>query len=274
MTETAVKTKPIAKRLQVSVDKDLNTVTFGDTKIDISAGGKKVTVCAYDGIQMQTAAPAEAVKGTQFSVNEDHSEVILNGITIRKALNGGLIMAVPEDTVVISNIHAAKIAASAPKPIPVSKSSLKVGEKTKDGVYIGRFRNKKDGTESDWFAAGNDATGKSLFKKGRQKLSLTFKEAAAYAKNSKAHGHHDWMLPPGFDNRDGEPNILDAMYRNQQVIGGFKDIGRSPGWYWSSSPCYDFGVSARAQYFGDGFQRPHFKSGGLSVRLVRSVPVV
>lgn len=257
------KPKPVTKTLQVNIDRDVNTVSFGSTRIEIRENGK-VTIYAYDPIQTQAAAAeAQPVKGTQFSMNEDRSEVALNGITVRKAQEGHLILIVPKDT----DIHYMLDPARIPKqsPAPVTPSPLKAGQRTKDGIYIGRFRSK-DGTEKDWFAADRDIS------KRRKRLFVSFNEAADFAaQKAKYFGHRDWVLPPGFDHRQ-EPDILNALYRNEHVIG-FREMGYTPGWYWSSSNCHDR-VSARAQRLSDGYQLHHFKGTKMSARLVRSVPVV
>ncbi len=69
-----------------------------------------------------------------------------------------------------------------------------------------------------------------------------FNEAVQYAGTSTAHGHRDWMLPPGRNNR-GEPDVLGSMFniRSLGALEGTFDetsINRA-SWYWSSSPVID-----------------------------------
>jgi hypothetical protein len=139
------------------------------------------------------------------------------------------------------------------------------GEEMPDGTYyLGRFKGK-DGTEKDWFAAAGDEKDE----KGKR-LSLTFKQAAERARNSKAHGHDDWMVPTGWNDREGEPDILNAIFNNKAKIAGLDVTGSDPsGWYRSSSP-RSGGDYARVQRLSDGIQDFDIKSFGLSVRLVRS----
>ena len=144
-----------------------------------------------------------------------------------------------------------------------------VGDEMPDGTfYLGRFQSK-DGTQKDWFAAAEDAQDGN-----GKRLSLNFNEAAEYARNSKAHGHDDWMVPPGYYDGKGEPDILNALFNNKAKIGGFDETGSNPsGWYWSSSPYYFNDVYARIQRFSDGDQFNDLKRYGLSVRFVRSLTI-
>ena len=144
----------------------------------------------------------------------------------------------------------------------------KAGDRMEDGTfYLGRFKSK-DGTTKDWFAAANDAQDGS----GRR-LSLSFNGAAEYAGNSKAHGHDDWMVPPGYNDRNGQPDVLNAIFNNKAKIGGFDVSGSYPnGWYWSSSPGILDG-SARCQRLSDGYQYYDNRRDGLSVRPVRSLTI-
>jgi hypothetical protein len=141
--------------------------------------------------------------------------------------------------------------------------ALEVGQKMADGTfYLGRFASK-DGTQKDWFAAAEDA------KDGNgNRLSLTFNKATKYAKKSKAHGHDDWLAPPAY-NDSKDPDILNELFNNKAKIGGFDET--SSGWYWSSSPINVF--NARCQRLSDGDQGGDYRSGGLSVRCVRSVTI-
>ena len=64
---------------------------------------------------------------------------------------------------------------------------------------------------------------------------------------------------------------LNLIYENKEQFKGLNLTGSDPsGWYWSSSPYYDFGGCARVQRLSDGSQDGNFESFGLSVRLVRS----
>ena len=141
------------------------------------------------------------------------------------------------------------------------------GKKMNDGTfYLGRFKSK-DGMVKDWFAAAEDAQNMN----GRR-LSLDFNDAVQYAQDSRAHGHDDWMLPPGPDDRKGEPDILNVMFNNKSKIGGF---GHDPAdsWYWSSSPYGINDAYPMIQRFSDGKHDHAHESTWQSVRCVRSVPI-
>ena len=144
------------------------------------------------------------------------------------------------------------------------KAVLEVGQLTKEGVYIGRLKDKK-GVEKDYFAAPTDAH------------YMSFDAAVKYAKkaNHKNYlGHNDWVLPTGWKDKKGAPDVLHAMFNNKAKIGGFDETGSDPsGYYWSSSPDDYFVNGLKFERFSDGHQDGEDKSNCLSVRLVRSVPV-
>jgi hypothetical protein len=135
-----------------------------------------------------------------------------------------------------------------------------VGQKMADGTfYLGQFASK-DGAQKDWFAAAEDAKDDN-----GNRLSLSFNGAAEYAKNSKAHGHDDWGVPPS-----KEPDILNELFNNKAKIGGFDETDSdSSGYYWSSTFKYD--KFTRYQCLSDGCRYFTEKTLGLSLRLVRSV---
>ncbi len=141
-----------------------------------------------------------------------------------------------------------------------------VGQKTAEGIYIGCFKGN-DGEEKDWFAAPADVrTGNSLI--------LDFNEAARFAQGSRDLGHDDWIVPPGWDDRDGRPDILAALFNSKSTKafeGTFNETGPGyVGWYWSSSSTGSIDVSANIKRFSDGAQLNGIKSTRQALRLVRS----
>ena len=75
---------------------------------------------------------------------------------------------------------------------------------------------------------------------------------------------HGWRVPT-----DEELNLI---CDNKANIAGLNLTGSFPdGWYWSSTPDDDDG--ARCQRLSDGYQDDAGRSGGLSVRLVRSLVI-
>jgi len=165
-----------------------------------------------------------------------------------------------------SKLEAVLIAGGAvPPETPAEQkpATREVGHRMQDGtIYLGRYKGR-DGIEKNWFAAADDASNK----KGK-KLSLSFKEAAKYAKESQAHGHNDWMLPPAHFDSNGEPDILNVLYANKTKIGGFDVASNSP-FYWSSS--YNEPLDyMRVRDFSNGLHLNSGKKNNFSIRLVRS----
>jgi len=123
---------------------------------------------------------------------------------------------------------------------------INIGDEMDDGtIFAGHFEGKP------LYATPKDAPG-----------TYTFNEAAKYAKNLDAHGHHDFHAP--------SQDELSVLYENRnkgKLAGTFNETGsRSAGWYWSSSP-NDYG--AWAQRFSDGYQYDDYMYGHSSLRCVR-----
>jgi hypothetical protein len=111
------------------------------------------------------------------------------------------------------------------------------------------------------FAGTSPDTGKAMYATPFDApLTYTFNQAKDYAAGLDAHGHQDWRPPT-----EGELNVL---FKNRAAIGGFNETGSGPaGWYWSSSPYYNF--DGWAQRFSDGGQDYDGRYDGLSLRCVR-----
>lgn len=147
------------------------------------------------------------------------------------------------------------------------KKVLTAGRVVEDGsIYLGRYNNK------DWFVEAEDA------KNGYgEHLTMSFNQAAHAAEFSGAHGHHDWMVPPGHDDPK-EPDILAEMFNNKSV-GAFEGTydesdSLTASWYWSSTLFRQHpDMSAWQRNFSveDQINFTH-KDNVASVRFVRSVP--
>ncbi len=174
-----------------------------------------------------------------------------------------------EATAVVEAAAAAAAVEAAKKAEKMAERAGEVGCQMPDGTfYLGRFIDK-NGKLRDWFAAASNALNNN-----GQRLSLNFNAATAYAKASKAHDHDDWMLPPARYDRDGEPDILKAIFNLRAKIGGFaKTSISSDALYWSSSSNAVQNSHAKYQRFSDGEQFDAGKKTELYVRLVRSVEV-
>ena len=99
-------------------------------------------------------------------------------------------------------------------------------------------------------------------------LTMHFNQAAEYAKNLQAHGHHDWVVP--------DKDILNEMFNNKSA-GAFKGTynesgDRNYGWYWTSTQGQDNPGWPWRQMFRDGNREWTHEFWRLSVRCVRSVP--
>ena len=144
--------------------------------------------------------------------------------------------------------------------------NLKPGDLAADGsIYLGLYGDK------DWFVADRDVKESN----GRENLVMKFNQAAAYARDLRAHGHDDWILPPGADDPK-EPDILTAMFNNTSVgafRGTYDESGNSTsGWYWSSTMSRNNPSEVLEKRFDDGYSQLVSGSPTISVRCVRAVP--
>lgn len=142
--------------------------------------------------------------------------------------------------------------------------ALTPGMREEDGsIYLGFFKNKY------WFATAVDA--KNLVNKN---ILMNFNAAAAYAKNLKAHGHDDWMVPPGQDDPH-ESDILSALFNNKNT-GAFRNSYDASdfvtyNWYWSSTRYTKDSLTAFQRNFEDGRYIWVNTQDVASVRCVRAV---
>jgi hypothetical protein len=144
--------------------------------------------------------------------------------------------------------------------------NLKPGDLAADGsIYLGLYGDK------DWFVADRDVKESN----GRENLVMKFNQAAAYARDLRAHGHDDWILPPGADDPK-EPNILSEMFNNKNLgafRGTYNESGDGTyGWYWSSTLQQSDSDRAFEKKFSDGTIDFLSVKHTLSVRCVRAVP--
>jgi hypothetical protein len=232
MTEAAASAKKEITDVQVNVGKDLSTVTIGDSKVEVSADGKKVTAYTKDGVEAKAAGTAAAAEeGTKISISKDFNAVVLNGVTIELAADGHLVITAPGVTV----IH---------KPAPANDTSaiaLLAGAKMVDGsVFAGMTADGKQ----QIYAMPDDLD-----------VTMTFNDAAKAVKklnSQKALGHDDWQIP-------GKENLL-ILQKNQNegtLKGTFKTAAASgsdyPDWYWSSTEHRDDPSGVWAVRFSDGY---------------------
>jgi hypothetical protein len=128
--------------------------------------------------------------------------------------------------------------------------TLKPGDVAADGtIYLGLHKDK------DWFVTDKDTN-----------LRMSFNAAAEYAQKLKAHGHDDWIVPPG-ENDPNEADILKAMFKSKN-LGAFKNT-YADGWYWSSTTSSD---KALQYNFNEGRYLNYSKTDAVNVRCVRAVP--
>lgn len=220
--------------VQVNVGKDLSTVTIGDSKVEVSADGKKVIAYTKDGVETKETGAAAGEKGTKISISEDFNAIVLNGVTIEQASDGHLVITAPGGTVIT-------------KPAPANDTSaiaLLAGAKMADGSVF----------------AGMTADGKQQIYAMPKDLSVTttFNDAAEIVKALNrnkflALGHDDWQIP-------GKENLL-IMQKNQNegaLKGTFNTSNKGsgsgyPGWYWSSTEHRDHPSDVWVVRFSDGY---------------------
>jgi hypothetical protein len=140
-------------------------------------------------------------------------------------------------------------------PIPANdtgaklKTAPEIGDEMEDGtIYAGISPD----THQRMFATPADAPG-----------VYEFNQAAEYAKNLDAHGHHDFRAPS-----KNELNVLWENRNKGKLAGTFNETGAlATGWYWSSSePDLKFALGQR---FSDGEQSFYGKYHDASLRCVR-----
>jgi hypothetical protein len=125
---------------------------------------------------------------------------------------------------------------------------MSVGTRMSDGtVYAGISPD----THKPMYATPSDAQG-----------TYTFNQAAKYAQNLDAHGHHDFRVPTIQE--------LKVLFQNHAAIGGFDTSGSDPtGYYWSSLQDDDLPDGAWLRNFDDGFPGVFKKNLVSSLRCVR-----
>jgi len=137
--------------IQVTVGKNLSTVTIGGVKVEV---GPDSNVVAYtnDGVQAKPAAASgdTGAKGTQISISADFNTVVLNGVTIEQAADGHLVISSP-GTVITKPGPANDTAAKA------ATHEIGVIERTGEhkGEIYGGIWSKKFGGDNKpiWFSA-------------------------------------------------------------------------------------------------------------------------
>ena len=129
------------------------------------------------------------------------------------------------------------------RSVPAYKPCEKPGDRAQDGsIYLGLYNGRY------WYVTAEDDN-----KKGFGRLEKKFNDAAQYAKELRAHGHDDWMLPPGDKDPSGEPNILKEMYK-MRCTGAFRNTYDEQSFhsYWSSAPVAAVEGAVWVQRFSDG----------------------
>jgi hypothetical protein len=225
-----------AQGIQVSVGNGF--VIMGTDRVEVSPDGKEVTVYTNKGVELKAASDRATAPG--ISISPDFNIVVLNGVTIGRSAGHLVIYA---SGTVITKPGAANDSAAKAKPAP------EIGDAMEDGtIYAGISPD----TSKPMYATPTDASG-----------VYDFNQAAEYAKNLDAHGHHDFRVP--------SKSELNVLYQNRgmgALKGTFNETGSHPaGWYWSSSP--NSRISGWAQRFSDGPQDSNYRDVASSLRCVR-----
>jgi hypothetical protein len=178
----------------------------------------------------------------EISLGDDFGDVLVkvNGATIDVSAAGYVVATSP------SGVEWRAANDTAVKP---STGFHEVGDEMEDGtIYAGISPD----TQKPLYATPQDAPG-----------TYTFNEAAKYASNLDAHGHHDWRVAT-----KGELNVLCENRNKGKLKGTFNETGSTPAhWYWSSSPYTSNYLCA--QRFSDGDQLNLHRLNSLSLRCVR-----
>ena len=120
----------IKKQVQITTNEDgMSALTLRNSKVEVSADGKKVTAYTNGGVETKAAATAEAAaEGAKISISKNFNAVVLNGVTTEQAADGHLIITAPGGTVINKPVAANAAAAfaqmhntSAP-PLPAGTS--------------------------------------------------------------------------------------------------------------------------------------------------------
>ena len=118
-----------------------------------------------------------------------------------------------------------------------TKEVVQIGGEMDDGTILGGYFKGKP-----IYAMPRDAPG-----------TYSFNQAAEYAKNLVAHGHHDFHPPS-----KGQLNVLWENRNQGKLKGTFNETGADPaGWYCASSPFYS--LNGWTQRFSDGRQHNNYK---------------
>src|SRR3954471_9885911 len=107
-------------RVAITVEEDESTVVIGDAKIEVAADGKKVTAYSDAGVEINQAE-APKTQGTHFSVTKDFNTIVLNGVTIRHAADGHLVIWAPGTLMTKPAPANDATPSQAPKPGEVSR---------------------------------------------------------------------------------------------------------------------------------------------------------
>ena len=129
-----------------------------------------------------------------------------------------------------------------------ARTAPEIGDEMEDGTILAGYYEGKP-----LYATPRDASG-----------TYTFNEAAKYAKNLDAHGHHDFHAPS-----KGELNVLWENRNKGKLRGTFSETtGPYPaGYYWSSTAQYS--GNAWAQRFSDGYELNSYRTNEAALRCVR-----
>lgn len=233
-------------KIQVSLEEGgIADVTINGMKVaEISPDGNVVTFTdkGTQLVKLAEATETAVKKGTSIDIGKSFNTVAIYGATVEAVADGSLIV-YTNGKVEVKPVSANDTAVEA----------LKIGMKMKDGTfYVGISPD----TKQPMYAAPSDAP-----------MKLDFDKAAEYAQDLEIGGRKGFRVPS-----PAELNMVrEAFLQSEEMKKTFNLTGlNSDDWYWSYSPVNGRGISARCQRLSDGIKYPGRRSGGLSVRPVRS----
>ena len=171
-------------------------------------------------------------KAREISLGEDFGDVAVkvNGVRVEVHTDGSILAYTNGRVDAYTNgpvqVHPAANDAVESK----AGATPEIGDEMEDGTILAGYYEGKP-----LYTTLKDAPG-----------VYTFSQAASYAENLDANGHHDFHAPS-----KGELNVLYENRHKGKLKGTFNETCSSPfGRYWASSEGYTHG--ALAQSFSDG----------------------
>lgn len=103
-----------AEDVRVSAGSDRTTILMGNTLVEVSPDGKKVTAYTNDSIDLRLAYTKKAAVGRLVSISPDFNKVSVSGVTVKRAPNGYITIHAPGDVAI--KVQRSKAVGFLPEP--------------------------------------------------------------------------------------------------------------------------------------------------------------